>query len=63
MLDRLAKNRDTNGSSFRWRGLARRNFAEQSRALRDEVRAYGWSREQRVRAILAGADPDAPGLF
>ena len=63
MLDRLAKNRDTNGSNFRWRGLARRHFAQQSRALRDEVRTHGWSREERVRAILAGADPDAPTLF
>lgn len=63
MLDRQAKGRDTNGSGFRWRGLARRQFAERSKALRDEVRDHGWDREERVRALLAGVDPDAPTLF
>ncbi|WP_314326696.1 hypothetical protein [Paenarthrobacter ilicis] len=63
MLDRQAKGRDTNGTGFRWRGLARRQFAERSKALRDEVRAHGWEREERIRALLAGADPDAPTLF
>ncbi|MDQ0212201.1 hypothetical protein [Arthrobacter bambusae] len=63
MLDRLAKGRDANGSSFRWRGLARAQFAARSVALRDEVRAHGWDRPQRVTALLAGVDPDAPTLF
>lgn len=63
MLDRLAKRRDKNGSNFRWRGLARAQFAARSVALRDEVRAYGWDRPQRVAALLAGVDPDAPTLF
>lgn len=63
MLDRLAKGRDANGSSFRWRGLARAQFAARSVALRDEVRAHGWTRPQRVAALLAGVDPDAPTLF
>lgn len=63
MLDRLAKGRETNGSQFRWRGLAKEQFAARSRVLRDEVRAHGWTREQRIRALLTGADPDAPTLF
>lgn len=63
MADRLAKGRDSNGSMFRWRGLSRGLFAQRSRTLRDEVRAYGWERAERIRALLQGADPDAPTLF
>lgn len=62
-LDRLHKGRDTNGSGFRWRGLARANFAAASRALRDEIRDHGWSRPLIVNALLAGNDPEAPTLF
>jgi hypothetical protein len=63
MADRLAKGRDSNGSMFRWRGLSRALFAQRSRTLRDEVRAYGWERGERIRALLRGADPEAPTLF
>lgn len=63
MADRLAKGRDSNGTMFRWRGLSRALFADRSRLLRDEVRAHGWDREERIRALLTGADPDAPTLF
>lgn len=63
MLDRLAKRRDKNGSDLRWRGLARDHFASRSRELRNEVRDNGWSRPERVRALIAGVDPDAPTLF
>lgn len=63
MLDRLAKRRDANGSAFRWRGMARKQFTARSVALRDEVRLYGWGRAERVTALLAGTDPDAPTLF
>ena len=63
MADRRSKRRDANGSMFRWRGLSRDLFVDRSRLLRDEVRIYGWSREERIRALIAGADPDAPTLF
>ena len=63
MADRLAKGRDANGSMFRWRGLSRALFADRSRLLRDEVRAHGWDREERIRALITGADPEAPTLF
>ncbi|MGY4541308.1 hypothetical protein ACVWY0_001217 [Arthrobacter sp. UYNi723] len=48
---------------FRWRGLSHALFAERSRLLRDEARAHGWGREERIRALIAGADPEAPTLF
>jgi hypothetical protein len=61
--DDLAKGRDTKGSFFRWRGLARGQFAARSVALRDEIRAHCWDRRERLSALLTGADPDAPTLF
>lgn len=63
MLDRARKGRDANGTGFHWRGLAREHFAARSHALRDEVRAYGWTRPERIAALIAGTDPDAPTLF
>ena len=63
MLDRRRKGRDTNGTGFAWRGLAREHFAARSRALRDEIRDHGWTRPEQISALLAGVDPDAPMLF
>ena len=63
MLDRHRKGRDANGAGFAWRGLAREHFTSRSRALRNEVRAHGWTRPERIAALIAGADPDAPTLF
>lgn len=63
MIDRAQKGRALNGTALRWRGIPRAAFAARSRALRDEVREHGWSRPERVRALLTGADPDAPTLF
>lgn len=63
MLDRLRKGRDRNGSGFKWRGLARAHFAAQSRALRDEIRDHGLSRQDVLAALIAGQDPAWPKLF
>lgn len=63
MLDRRHKGRHANGTGFHWRGLAREHFAARSRMLRDEVRNYGWTRPERIAALIAGTDPDAPTLF
>ena len=63
MLDRSRKGRDANGSGFHWRGQARAHFAARSRALRDELRDFGWTRPERVSALLTGNDPEAPTLF
>lgn len=63
MLDRRRKGRDSNGSGFQWSGLAREHFFAQSRALRDEARAHGRARPERIAALIAGTDPDAPTLF
>lgn len=62
MRDRMRKGRANNGAALRFRGLPRAVVAARSRALRDEVMANGWIPE-RVAAILAGHDADAPTLF
>lgn len=63
MLDRRRKGRDANGSGFQWRGQARAHFAARSRALRDEVRDFGWTRPTHIMALLSGNDAQAPTLF
>lgn len=63
MLDRRRKGRDSNGSGFHWRGQARVHFAACSRALRDEVRDFAWTRPERITALLGGNDAQAPLLF
>lgn len=62
MRDRMRKGRAENGTALRFRGLPRAAFAARSRALRDEVQANGWTPE-RVAAVIAGHNADAPTLF
>lgn len=63
MLDRQSKRRDDNGSGFRWAGLAKENFARNSRALRSELLEHGVTRPDVLAMLVAGADPEAPTLF
>ena len=63
MLDRRHKGRDANGTQFKWRGLPRQQFAQRSRALRDELLIHQTERPDVLSALLAGNDPDAPTLF
>lgn len=46
-------------SSARWTDLSRALRAERSRALRDEVNDHGWDRDTRIRALVAGKNPNS----
>lgn len=61
MLDRLSKGRDSNMSIY-FRGQSKNVLAARSRALQAEVQAHGWQ-PNRISAILADQDPEAPTLF
>ena len=62
MRDRMRKGRADNGAARRFRGLPRAAVAARSRARRDDVQANGGTPD-RVAAIIAGQDVDAPTLF
>ena len=42
MLDRAFDGRHSNGTTWRWRGVGRKAFADRSRALRDAALRHGW---------------------
>lgn len=62
MADRVFDGRHANGTTWRWRGIPRADFAACSRALRDAALEHGWNPDI-LRPLMYGHDPDAPTLF
>jgi hypothetical protein len=62
MPDRAFDGRHANGTTWRWRGIGRKAFADRSRALRNAALKHGWN-PAILAPLMSGTDPEAPTLF